>query len=179
MAIIVANSIHSNLLYSHNDLELLVVNVSAQQRFTIACMYLPPSPSEAYEFSVIEANALPTHNDTSTFIECRGEPELIFVQFDNSIIIKHQQYLSTDLFSRSFTLMFNSLVSLCSALSTDLFSRSFTLMFNSLVSLCSALSTDLATRARTLFFCSLTARSSVAVSPSVCSVVAAIFRLCR
>ena len=64
MAIIVANSIHSNLLYSHNDLELLVVNVSAQQKFTIACMYVPPSPSEAYEFSVIEAiNALPTHND--------------------------------------------------------------------------------------------------------------------
>ena len=64
MAIIVANSIHSNLLYSHNDLELLVVNVSAQQKFTIACMYLPPSPSEAYEFFVIEAiSALPTHND--------------------------------------------------------------------------------------------------------------------
>ena len=37
-------------------------------------------------------------NITSTFIECRGEPELIFVQFDNSIIkliIKHQQYQAT------------------------------------------------------------------------------------
>ena len=50
-------------------------------------------------------NGVTVMSSTSTFIECRGEPELIFVQFDNSIIkliIKHQQYLSTDLFSRSF-----------------------------------------------------------------------------
>ena len=152
-------------------------NLRQSNLVNAAPVYLT-APSLEAEFDYPLVTVEIGNNYTSTFIECRGEPELIY----NSIIkliIKHQQYLSTDLFSRSFTLMFNSLVSLCSALSTDLFSRSFTLMFNSLVSLCSALSTDLATRARTLFFCSLTARSSVAVSPSVCSVVAAIFRLCR
>ena len=61
--------------------------------FTVTCTYssLRLAPHCLY-------NHLHVVIITSTFIECRGEPELIFVQFDNSIIkliIKHQQYQAT------------------------------------------------------------------------------------
>lgn len=101
VAIIVANSISSNLVCSHNDVELLIVDVLAPKKITIACMYVPPSYSEEYEISVIKAiNDLPSHDDliltgdfncpdinwSSQFATSRLSSALCNISFDHNFL---------------------------------------------------------------------------------------------
>ena len=62
-------------------------------------MYVPPSPSKAYEFSVIEAiNALPTHNDiilTGDFNCCKSNEVLVIVKITLSLFFSYSYNLLT------------------------------------------------------------------------------------